>query len=55
MVNAALVYNQLKETQQALVWLTKAVGAGYPLIILRDTPNFDNLRGDRAFQALLKE
>jgi len=55
MVNAALVYNQLKETQRALVWLTKAVGAGYRPIILRDTPNFDNLRGDRAFQALLKE
>ncbi|MGH9434069.1 MAG: tetratricopeptide repeat protein, partial [Terriglobia bacterium] len=53
MFNAALVYNQLGEKDQALEWLAQAVGAGYSAATLRATPNFSNLQGDPRFQKLL--
>ncbi len=55
MFNVALVHNQFGQTQEALAWLTKAVRAGFSAVILRDTPNFDNLRADPGFQDLVKE
>lgn len=52
--NAAVVYNDLGETGVALEWLQKALAAGYSAAIIRDSPSFDNLRGNLQFQQLLK-
>jgi tetratricopeptide (TPR) repeat protein/TolB-like protein/predicted Ser/Thr protein kinase len=52
---AALVYNQLGDTGKALEWLEKALAAGYSARLIRDTPNFDNLRTDPRFQDLVHE
>jgi len=51
---AALVYNQFGETDRALGWLEKAVAVGYSPATIRDTPNFDSLRANPRFQALLR-
>jgi serine/threonine-protein kinase len=50
---AAIVYNQLGDQQQALGWLKKAVAANFFLTTVRDTPDFDHLRSDPAFKALV--
>ncbi len=51
--NAAVVYNDLGETGDALEWLQKSLVAGYSASIVRDSPEFDNLRNDPQFQQLL--
>jgi tetratricopeptide (TPR) repeat protein len=51
--NAAVVYNDLGETGEALEWLHKAFVAGYSTSIVRDSPEFDNLRTNPQFQQLL--
>jgi len=51
---AALVYNQIGERNQALAWLEKALAAGYPPTIVRDTPNFGHLRASPRFPELLQ-
>jgi eukaryotic-like serine/threonine-protein kinase len=51
--NAAVVYNDLGESGEALEWLHKAFVAGYSTSIVRDSPEFDNLRNDPQFQQLL--
>jgi len=51
---AALVYNQVGETDRALDWLEKAVASGYSTVMIRDTPNFDPLHTNPRFQALLR-
>lgn len=51
--NAAVVYNDLGETGDALEWLQKAFTAGYSASIVRDSPEFDNLRNNPQFQQLL--
>lgn len=51
--NAAVVYNDLGETGDALEWLQKAFVAGYSASIVRDSPEFDNLRNNPQFQQLL--
>ena len=53
--NAAVVYNDLGETGDALEWLQKAFTAGYSASIVRDSPEFDNLRSNPQFQQLLKK
>ena len=51
---AAVMYNHLGETGQALEWLGKALRAGYsPETVMRQ-PDLDNLHGDKRFQDLLK-
>jgi serine/threonine-protein kinase len=50
---AALVYNQLGDQRQALVWLQKAVAASFSRTTVRDTPDFDHLKSDPAFQAII--
>jgi hypothetical protein len=50
---AALLYNHFGETERTLSFLNKAVSVGYPLAAIRDTPDFDGLRSDTRFQALL--
>jgi serine/threonine protein kinase/tetratricopeptide (TPR) repeat protein len=52
---AALVYNQLGDTDQTAAFLEKAIAAGYPISIIRGTPDFDHLHDNRRVQALLKE
>jgi eukaryotic-like serine/threonine-protein kinase len=51
--NAAVVYNDLSETGEALEWLQKSFTAGYSASIVRDSPEFDNLRNNPQFQQLL--
>ncbi|MGC2618148.1 MAG: tetratricopeptide repeat protein [Acidobacteriaceae bacterium] len=51
--NAAVVYNDLGENGEALEWLHKAFVAGYSTSIVRDSPEFDNLRNNPQFQQLL--
>ncbi len=51
--SAAVVHNQFNEANDALGWLDKALAAGFSPATLRDSPNFDNLRGNPRFQQLL--
>jgi serine/threonine-protein kinase len=51
---AALVYNQLGDTEKCLSSLEKAVASGYPASAIRDTPDFDHLRDNVRIQALLR-
>jgi len=51
---AALTYLHVGENDLCLDWLGKAVDAGYPVSALQDTPDFDSLRANPKFQALLK-
>lgn len=51
--NAAVVYKDLGETGEALEWLQKAFVAGYSASIVRDSPEFDDLRNNPQFQDLL--
>lgn len=50
---AATVFNQCGDTEQAFSYLEKAVAAGYSKTLLRDTPNFDNLRGLPRFKEIM--
>jgi serine/threonine-protein kinase len=49
----ALIYIQIGESDRALGWLEQAVAVGYSPAVIRDTPNFDSLRANPRFQALL--
>jgi tetratricopeptide (TPR) repeat protein/serine/threonine protein kinase len=49
---AAILYNHFGDTEKTLDFLSKSVAAGYPLTVLRDTPDFDRLKDDRRFRAL---
>jgi serine/threonine protein kinase/tetratricopeptide (TPR) repeat protein len=53
--NAAVVYNQLRETGSALEWLSKALAAGYSKSIVSQTPNLDNLHDNPRYQALMQQ
>jgi tetratricopeptide (TPR) repeat protein len=50
---AAMVYNQLRETGPALEWLSKAFAAGYSKSVVSKDVDFDNLRGNPRFEALI--
>ncbi len=50
---AAYVYSHLGETDQSLSWLKKALDAGYPKSIVKDTPEFDHFRSNPTYQALI--
>ena len=50
---AALVYNQLGDQRQTLDWLKKAVAAKFSRTTVRDTPDFDHLKSDPKFQAII--
>jgi len=50
---ASLVYNQLGDERQTLDWLQKAVGANFSRTTVRDTPDFDHLKANPAFQSLI--
>ena len=51
---AALVYNHLGNTDLTLEWLEKALASGAPADWIRVTPDFDHLRADPQFQAILR-
>lgn len=51
-MRAALVYNQLGEVDRCLSSLEKAVALGYARQLIRDTPDFDHLRGNARFKKL---
>jgi tetratricopeptide (TPR) repeat protein len=51
---AATVFNQCGDKEQAFTYLQKAVAAGYSKSLLRDTPNFDNLRDLPGFKELIR-
>ncbi|PYU14282.1 MAG: hypothetical protein DMG29_10030 [Acidobacteria bacterium] len=54
MFKAALVHNQLGETDQTIRWLEKALLAGYSPSEVRNTPNFERLQSNPGFQALFR-
>ena len=50
---AAILYNHFGDREKTLDFLTKSVAAGGSRTEIRDTPDFDRLKDDRRFQALL--
>lgn len=50
---AAILYNHFGETEKTLDFLTKSVAAGGSRTVIRDTPDFDHLKNDRRFRAVL--
>ena len=50
---AAILHNHFGKTGKTLDFLGKSVAAGYSRNVIRDTPDFDYLRNDPRFQALL--
>lgn len=52
MLRLSLIYNHFGEMNQTLVWLKKAVSAGLPRFFIRDTPDFEKLKGNPDFQAV---
>lgn len=51
---AALVYNQFGQSDEAIAWLKKAQTAGYSQARMRDYPNFDSLWANPRSQELLR-
>ena len=51
---AALVYNQFGQSDEAIAWLKKAQTAGYSQVRIRDYPNFDSLWINPRSQKLLR-
>jgi tetratricopeptide (TPR) repeat protein len=50
---AAIFYNHFRDTEKTLEFLSKSVAAGYSRFVIRDTPDFDHLKNDPRFRALL--
>jgi tetratricopeptide (TPR) repeat protein len=50
---AAILNNHFGDTEKTLQFLSKSVAAGYSRTVIRDTPDFDHLKGDARFQAFL--
>jgi eukaryotic-like serine/threonine-protein kinase len=50
---AAVLHNHFKDTEQTLNFLSRSVAAGYSRNVIRDTPDFDHLRDNPRFRALL--
>jgi tetratricopeptide (TPR) repeat protein len=51
-LRAAIVYNQLGDTDRCLASLEKAVAVGYSAQAIRDTPDFDHLHDNPRFRSL---
>ena len=50
---ASLVYNQFGDEAATLDWLKKAAAANFSRTTIRDSPDFDHLRLNPAFQAII--
>jgi eukaryotic-like serine/threonine-protein kinase len=50
---AAILHNHFGDTEKTLDYLGKSVAAGYSRTVIRDTPDFDHLKNDPRFRALL--
>ena len=50
---AALCHNHFGDTGKTLEFLNKSMGAGYSPSVIRDTPDFDHLKDDARFRALI--
>jgi Tfp pilus assembly protein PilF/TolB-like protein len=50
----AILYNHFGDSRKTLDFLTRSVAAGYSRTLIRDTPDFDHLRDDPRFRALLR-
>ena len=50
---ASLVYNQFGDDRQALDWLKKALAGNFSRTTVRDTPDFDHLKSNPAFQSII--
>jgi tetratricopeptide (TPR) repeat protein len=50
---AAILNNHFGDTEKTLQFLSKSVAAGYSRTVIRDTPDFDHLKDDARFKALL--
>ena len=50
---AAILCNHFGDPGKTLDFLTKSVAAGYSRTLIRDTPDFDHLKDDPRFSALL--
>ena len=50
---AALIYNHFGDTELTLKWIAKALEAGYPPQSIRDTPDFEGLKGVQGFLTLV--
>ena len=55
LLNAAIVYQQLSDTNRALDSLEQAVSLGLSPQMIRDTPNFDSLKDNRRFLVLIHD
>jgi eukaryotic-like serine/threonine-protein kinase len=53
-LRAAIIYNQLGDTERCLASLEKAVALRYSRRAIRDTPDFDHLHSNPRFQALIQ-
>jgi tetratricopeptide (TPR) repeat protein len=53
LLDAALVYYNSGDVEQALHWLAKALQQGFSLDTVRNAPAFDGLHGDPRFKFLL--
>jgi len=51
-LRAAIVYNQLGDTERCLASLEKAVAVGYSAEVIRDTPDFDHFHSNPRFRTL---
>ena len=54
LLNAAVVYQDLRETSVALEWLKKSLDAGVSAVTVLEMPTFDTLKSDLRFQTLVK-
>ena len=51
----AIIYFALGDKEQGFKWLTKAVDAHHPLMVmLKNDPPYESVRSDPRFQALVK-
>jgi serine/threonine protein kinase/tetratricopeptide (TPR) repeat protein len=50
---AAILNNHFGDAEKTLYFLNKAVAAGYSRTVIRDTPDFEHLKSDPRFRALL--
>ncbi|MGB8889085.1 MAG: tetratricopeptide repeat protein [Candidatus Korobacteraceae bacterium] len=53
MFRAALIYNHFGDTDASLLWLKRAIDAGFSRSTVRDFPDFDSLQSNPHFRALI--